>query len=216
MAERDRDLERRLRALGGAGRAAVGDAGAGVGLAGGLASGLASRAAREGLLDVAYGFADSPWGPLLVAVTPRGLVRVAFPGEVGTTLAWLAREVSPRVLAAPVAIDGVRRELDAYFAGRLRRFATPVDLRTVPGFSRRVLEAAAAVPYGATAGYAEVAARAGSPRAARAAGNALAANPVPIVVPCHRILPAAGGLGGYAGGAERKRALLALEGAIPD
>src|SRR5215210_3049729 len=170
---------------------------------------LTGRAEEEGLVDVAYTSVDSPLGPLVVASTPKGLVRVSytvFRGE-GDVLEELARRVSPRVLEAPARLDGVRRELDEYFTGRRRRFGIPVDLRLVGGrFGRRVLERTAEIPFGDVLTYTEVAARAGSPRGSRAAGNALGANPIPIVVPCHRIVAAGGALGGYTGGLGRKEA----------
>jgi methylated-DNA-[protein]-cysteine S-methyltransferase len=177
--------------------------------------GFAERAAAEDLIDVAYAEVDSPFGALLAAATPAGLVRLSYPSPDGHegVLEDLARRVSPRVLEAPPRLDPVRRELDEYFSGRRRRFGIPVDLRLVGGdFGRRVLERTAEIPFGDVLTYAEVAARAGSARASRAAGNALGANPVPIVVPCHRIVAAGGALGGYTGGLDRKRALLAVEG----
>ncbi len=178
-----------------------------------LMAGLRGRAAAEGLLDVAYAELDSPLGRLLVAVTGRGLVRIAYEGEPDdAVLEELAREVSPRLLFAPERIDEARRELDAYFAGKRRSFEIPVDWSLMHGFARRVLRATSRVPFGEVTTYGSVAAEAGSPRAARAAGNALGSNPIPIVVPCHRVLHAGGGLGGYAGGLDRKRFLLALEG----
>ena len=176
---------------------------------------IGEAAAAAGLLDVAYATLDSPLGTLLVAVTPRGLVRLAYldggEGE-ASVLAQLAATVSPRVLAAPRRLDDPRRELDQYFAGRRRQFDLPLDWRLTRGFGRRVLEATARIPYGATATYKQVATGAGNARAYRAAGNALGSNPIPIVVPCHRILHSGGGLGGYTGGLERKRVLLAIEG----
>ena len=177
---------------------------------------LARRAAEEGVLDVAYGPYDSPLGRLTVIVTPRGLVRLSYPGEgIEAQLGELAGRVSPRILEAPERTDDVRRQLDDYFAGRRRAFETPIDWRLVRGFAGDVLRATARIPFGETASYREVAAAAGSPNAYRAAGNALGSNPVPIVVPCHRVLHAGGGLGGYTGGLERKRYLLTLEGALP-
>jgi methylated-DNA-[protein]-cysteine S-methyltransferase len=177
---------------------------------------LSRRAADAGLLDVAYASVDSPLGRLTVFVTPRGLVRLSYPGEsIEAQLDDLARRVSPRILAAPERTDAVRRELDDYFAGRLRQFRTRVDWRLVRGFAGGVLRATARVPYGALATYRDVAAAAGSPNAYRAAGNALGSNPIPIVVPCHRVVHAGGGLGGYTGGIERKEFLLQLEGARP-
>ena len=177
---------------------------------------LARRAADAGLLDVAYARMDSPLGELLVAVTPRGLVRVAYEDEPESeVLGELATRVSPRVLRAPERTDAVRRELETYFAHRRRAFETPVDWSLVRGFARGVLDATARVPYGEVTTYRAMAAAAGSPRAYRAAGNALGSNPIPIVVPCHRVLHADGGLGGYAGGLDRKRFLLELEGGSP-
>jgi len=181
-----------------------------------LADDLSRRATAEGLLDVAYGTMDSPLGELLVAVTPRGLVRLAYDDEAveDEVLAELAERVSPRMLRAPERTDAVRRELDDYFAGRRRDFVTPVDWSLVSGFAANVLRATARVPFGSVTTYRDVADAAGSPRAYRAAGNALGSNPIPIVVPCHRVLHAGGGLGGYTGGLDRKRRLLRLEGAI--
>ena len=175
---------------------------------------LTEAAATAGLLDVAYATLDSPVGRLLVAVTPRGLVRLAYldAGEEETSvLEQLASTVSPRVLAAPRKLDEPRRELDQYFAGRRQQFELPLDWQLTRGFGRRVLEATARIPFGATATYKQVATEAGNARAYRAAGNALGSNPIPIIVPCHRILHSGGGLGGYTGGLERKRVLLAVE-----
>jgi methylated-DNA-[protein]-cysteine S-methyltransferase len=178
-----------------------------------LARALHRRAAEAALLDVAYASLDSPLGSLLVAVTPRGLVRIAYPGEgEDRVLDQLAEQVSPRLLRAPERTDEVRRELDDYFEGRRHDFDLPLDWSLVHGFATRILRATAQVPFGSVATYGQVAAEAGSPRAARAAGNALHVNPIPIVVPCHRIVPASGGLGGYGGGQQRKRYLLDLEG----
>lgn len=175
---------------------------------------VAPGAADQGLLDVAYAEVASPLGPLLVAATPRGLVRVAYPDEgPDAVLVELADRLSPRMLEAPGALDEIRRELEEYFEGRRRRFEVPVDLELARGFSRRVLRAAARIPYGRVSTYRQVASRAGSPRASRAAGNALGRNPVPVVVPCHRVVHTGGGLGGYTGGLDRKRFLLRLEGA---
>ena len=183
----------------------------------GLRAAIARRAAKDGLLDVAYGTHDSPLGPLTVFVTPRGLVRLSYPGEpVERQLDELAALVSPRVLAAPERTDEVRRQLDAYFAGTRREFELPIDWRLLRGFRGDVLRATARIPFGHVASYREVAAAAGSPNAYRAAGNALGTNPVPIVVPCHRVLHSGGGLGGYTGGLERKRFLLRLEGVLGD
>jgi methylated-DNA-[protein]-cysteine S-methyltransferase len=171
-------------------------------------------AAAAGLLDVAYATLDSPVGPLLVAGTPRGLIRIAYVdhADQDAVLEHLATHVSPRVLAAPRRLDEPRRELEEYFAGRRQRFDVPVDWRLTRGFARRVLQATSKIPFGATATYKQMATQAGSPRASRAAGNALGSNPIPIVVPCHRILHSGGGLGGYTGGVEKKRLLLGVEG----
>lgn len=173
---------------------------------------LSGPAADAGLIDVAYATVDGPLGRLVLAATPTGLLRVAYAddGE-DAVLADLAARVSPRVLAAPGRLDRARRELDEYLTGRRRHFELELDRRLMTDFGRRVLDAARAVPYGATATYGEVAAAAGSPRGSRAAGNALGSNPLPVVLPCHRVVHADGGLGGYTGGLERKRALLAIE-----
>ncbi len=183
----------------------------------GPAPDLSGVAAEAGLLDVAYATEETPVGEVLLASTPRGLVRIAYlggelPGGLDSVLGDLATRLSPRVLEAPVRLDPVRRELDEYFEGRRRKFDLTLDLGLVRGFGLRVLETALAIPFGDVLTYGEVATRAGSPRAARAAGNALGANPIPIVVPCHRVVHAGGGLGGYTGGLDRKRALLAVEG----
>ncbi|HEY4427600.1 MAG TPA: methylated-DNA--[protein]-cysteine S-methyltransferase [Solirubrobacteraceae bacterium] len=170
---------------------------------------FAERAASDGLVDVSYGVLDSPFGPLTAAATRRGLVRLAFPEEdVDDVLVRLARRLSPRIVEAPGQLEGVRRELEEYFEGRRRRFAVALDWSLVGPFGRRVLGATAAIPYGGVLSYAEVAAEAGSPRGSRAAGNALGSNPIPIVVPCHRVLRSGGSLGGYGGGLDRKRWLL--------
>ena len=175
-----------------------------------------ARAAGEGLLDVAYCEVDTPVGRVVAARTPRGLARLAYEDThagLDAVLASLAAKLSPRILEAPARLDDVRRQLDDYFSGRRQDFDVPVDLALVRGaFARRLLEATAQIPFGATSSYAAVAAAAGSPRAVRAAGNALGANPIPIVVPCHRVLRSGGALGGYTGGLERKRRLLGLEG----
>jgi methylated-DNA-[protein]-cysteine S-methyltransferase len=180
------------------------------------ASDRAVAAARAmGLTDVSYAFEPSPVGDLLLAVTPRGLIRIAYNAEdsAGTVLAELAQRVSPRVVEAPAALDDVRRELDEYFAGKRTGFDIPVDWRLHDGFGRRVLRATARIPFGNVLSYAQVAAKAGSPRAYRAAGNALGSNRIPIVVPCHRVVATGGKLGGYTGGIARKEYLLELEGA---
>ena len=177
---------------------------------------LVTRAAGEGVLDVAYASVDSPLGPLTVASTPRGLVRVAYtefrPQD--EVLEELAARVSPRVLEAPARVDDVRRELDEYFEGRRTEFDLAIDWSVTRGFTRKVLSETALIAFGEVRSYADVASRAGSPRAVRAAGNALGANPMPVVVPCHRVVRTGGGLGGYTGGVERKEFLLRLEGAL--
>jgi methylated-DNA-[protein]-cysteine S-methyltransferase len=157
---------------------------------------------------------DSPLGELLVATTPRGLVRLAYVEEAAeSVLEELAERLSPRVLRAPERTDEVRRQLEEYFAHERSQFDTPIDWSLVRGFAADVLRATARVPFGTLTTYRDVASAAGSPRAYRAAGNALGANPIPIVVPCHRVVHAGGGLGGYTGGLDRKRFLLVLEGA---
>jgi methylated-DNA-[protein]-cysteine S-methyltransferase len=173
------------------------------------------RAQAEGLVDVAFAQVDSPLGRLVAARTERGLVRLAyeeFNGGLDAVLDRLAARVSPRIVEAPGRLDDVRRELDEYFAGRRRDFGVPVDWALTTGFTRRVLQATSAIPFGAVSTYRDVAAGAGSPKATRAAGNALSANPIPIVVPCHRVLRTGGALGGYTGGLEKKETLLRLEG----
>jgi methylated-DNA-[protein]-cysteine S-methyltransferase len=176
---------------------------------------LTERAGGEGLLDVAYATADTPVGPLLVATTPRGLVRAAYPRErPDDVLAELARDVSPRVLESPRELDPVRRELDEYFEGRRHSFDLALDWRLSHGFRCEALKALVGIRYGDTITYSELAQRAGSPRAHRAAGSACGSNPIPIVVPCHRVVRAGGGLGGYGGGVEVKEYLLELEGAL--
>ncbi len=175
---------------------------------------LARDAAEAGLLDVAYRTVDSPVGPLLLAATDRGLVRVAFAVQGHEqALQHLAARIGPRVLYAPARLDGVARQLEEYFAHRRTAFDVPVDLRLAGGFRRDVLEHLTAIGYGRTESYAQVAAAAGSPRAVRAVGTACATNPVPIVVPCHRVVRSDGGWGEYAGGREAKSALLTLEAA---
>jgi methylated-DNA-[protein]-cysteine S-methyltransferase len=173
---------------------------------------FALRAEREGLVDVAYATIDSPLGPLLAASTDRGLVMLAYVLDgVEPGLDRLAREVSPRVLELPSRLDRERRELEEYFAGRRRAFDIPIDWRLIRGFARSVLESTAAIPFGESRTYGGIAAAAGSPHGSRAAGNALGSNPIPIVIPCHRVLRSGGVIGGYTGGVERKRFLLDLE-----
>ena len=175
---------------------------------------LADRAAAEGLLDVAYATVDTPFGPLLVAGTRQGLVKISFPHTYDTeeTLEDLAARISPRVLEAPAQLDDVRRQLDLYFEGRLHEFDLPLDWQLSNGFRRRALRAIDRIPYGKTRSYTEIARSAGNERAVRAAGTACGSNPIPIVVPCHRVLRSGGGLGGYGGGLSMKEALLGLEG----
>jgi methylated-DNA-[protein]-cysteine S-methyltransferase len=176
---------------------------------------LSRRAVAEGLADVAYAPTDSPFGPLLIAATKRGLVRLAFPEEgIDSVLESLAQLLSPRIVEAGDSLDPVRRELEEYFDGRRREFELTLDWTLVGGFGRKVLRATSEIPYGGVLSYAEVAADAGSPRGWRAAGNALGANPIPIVIPCHRVLRSGGVLGNYGGGPDRKRWLLELEGAL--
>jgi methylated-DNA-[protein]-cysteine S-methyltransferase len=179
----------------------------------GLEQAIRERAEREGLLDVAYATVESPLGPLTVAATAAGLLRVAYDGG-DEVLEDLAARVSPRVLESPARLDRARRELEEYFEGRRTRFELPIDWALVRGFTRRVLDVTARIPYGELQSYAVVAGRAGSPRAVRAAGNALGANPMPVVVPCHRVVRTGGGLGGYTGGLGRKEFLLRLEGRL--
>jgi methylated-DNA-[protein]-cysteine S-methyltransferase len=178
----------------------------------GLLAALAERAAEEDLLDVAYASADSPLGRLLLAATPAGVLRVGFQTEgQEQVLGELARRVSPRVLRSPALLDEACRQLTDYFEGRRRRFELPLDWRLSAGFRRRVLAATSQVAYGETRTYREVATAAGSPNAVRAAGSALARNPLPIIVPCHRVVRSDGALGGYRGGGDAKRMLLERE-----
>ncbi len=173
---------------------------------------LAERAEQDDLLDVAYRTVDSPVGSLLLAATPLGLVRVAYASEDhDAILAKLAAQVSPRVLHAPARLDPAARELDEYFAGRRRTFDLPLDFQLSHGFRRAVHFHLRYIGYGRTESYAEVAVAAGSPAAVRAVGSACANNPLPVVVPCHRVVRSDGTLGGYVGGVEVKRGLLAME-----
>jgi methylated-DNA-[protein]-cysteine S-methyltransferase len=176
---------------------------------------IAERASEQGLLDVAYATADSPFGPLLLARTPKGLVRVGLPNQdAEALLVDLAQRVSPRVLEAPAELDEARRELDLYFEGKLDRFDLPLDWQLSEGFRLRVLHAIAAIPYGQTRSYTQMATTAGNERAVRAAGTACGRNPIPVVVPCHRVLRSGGALGGYGGGLPMKEGLLQLEGVL--
>lgn len=178
----------------------------------GLHQALVERAAARGLLDVTYRVVDSPVGALLVVGGERGVLRVAFEvQDHNAVLADVARRVSPRVLQGGARLDPVLRELDEYFAGTRHRFDVPVDLRLATGFRRDVVAALPDVPYGRTATYAQVAAATGRPRAVRAVGTACARNPVPLLLPCHRVVRSDGTPGQYAGGAPAKRVLLDLE-----
>ena len=181
-----------------------------------LHAGLVSQAEAQGLVDVAYRVLDTPVGALLLAASDVGLVRVAFAIEDhDQVLQTLAATISPRVLAAPARLDGVARQLDEYFDGERRSFDLAVDLRRSGGFRREILERLPQVGYGQTVTYAAMAAVAGRPKAVRAVGSACATNPVPIVVPCHRIVRSDGSLGGYLGGLVVKRQLLTLESPPP-
>ncbi len=209
------DLERALR------NAALpaGDAGAAA------ATGrLVARAEDEGLLEVAYGSVESPFGDLLAAVTPRGLLRLSYdPRRNDAVLEQIATKVSPRILEAPARLDPVRRQLEEYFEGDRTKFELKLDWRLTRGFFQKILRETARVRYGELATYKQMAEAAGSPRAVRAAGNALGSNPIPIVVPCHRIVRTGGKLGGYGGtlgpyiaGPDVKQRLLELEGALDE
>ncbi len=175
---------------------------------------------RSGLIDVSYVVEDSPVGRLLLAATGAGLVCLHYVGredDLEQSLQRLAQRLSPRVLRAPQRLDGPRRELDEFFNGRRRDFDIPLDLALIkPGFTRRVLSETARIPFGRTVTYKGIAGLAGNDRAFRAAGTALGSNPLPIVVPCHRVLHSGGGLGGYTGGLDIKRRLLALEGVLSE
>lgn len=180
-----------------------------------LAGAIASRAEAEGLIEVAVATIETPVGDLLAASTDRGVVRLSFPDpDRELVVDELAAAIGPRVVELPRRFERLRRQLDEYFEGRRRRFELELDWRLSRGFVRRVLAETARIPYGETRSYGEVAAAAGSARAYRAAGSALGANPIPILVPCHRVLRSGGGLGGYGGGLDVKRRLLAIEGAL--
>ncbi len=183
--------------------------------------GVLDMAESDGLIDVAYASVDSPFGRLLVARTDRGVVRLKLPGgrdgkvTDDETLEALAAYVSPRVLEAPSRLDQERRELEEYFEGKRDHFDVPIDWTlTSPGFRSRALHAVARIPYGKTRTYADIAKAAGNQRAFRAAGTACGRNPIPLIVPCHRVVQSGGGVGNYGGGPEMKRALLDLEGAL--
>jgi methylated-DNA-[protein]-cysteine S-methyltransferase len=172
------------------------------------------RAANEGLIDIAYGWIDTPLGRLLVAATEDGVLRLGFGHEsVDKTLADLARKVSPRILEDDARLEKTRRQLGEYFEGRRKSFDMPLDRRLIRGFHRQVLKVTERIPYGSVSTYKIVAEKAGSPRASRAAGNALGSNPIPIIIPCHRVVATGHGLGGYGGGLDKKQLLLDLEGA---
>jgi methylated-DNA-[protein]-cysteine S-methyltransferase len=175
---------------------------------------LAQAARAAGLEDVAYTTEASPLGELLVAATPRGIVTISYLDHFGLdrSLQTLAERVSPRVIEDAQPLDGLRRQLEEYFGRRRREFELPLDWSLARGFGRRVLDQTARIPYGEVETYGSVARAIGSPRAARATGNALGANPLPIVVPCHRVVRAGGVIGHYTGGADRKLKLLELEG----
>ena len=176
---------------------------------------FAERAAADGLVDVAYATTDSPFGPITLAATERGLVRLNLPRyDADDFLARLSQEISPAILELPARLDPVRRELDDYFEGRLKKFSVPLDWQLIHGFQEKVLRRTHAIPYGKTLTYGEVAAEAGNPRAFRAAGTALGRNPIPLIVPCHRVTRSGGVPGNYGGGPEMKKALLELEGSL--
>ncbi len=164
-------------------------------------------------VDVVYSRIDSPLGPLTAAATKRGLVALSY-GEEDAALERVAKRVSPRILRSDQRLARVRRELDEYFAGTRKRFDVPVDWTCVDGFTRKVLKATARIPYGRVQTYRDIAQRSGSPRGSRATGNALGANPIPIVIPCHRVVRTGGSLGGYTGGSDKKEFLLRLENAV--
>lgn len=178
-----------------------------------LLADVLSRADDADVVDVGWVVEDSPVGRLLLAATPHGLVRVEFGGG-ERVLDELAAAVSPRVVRLPRRLDEARRQLDEYFAGERRRFELPLDRQLSHGYRRTVLEALSEVPYGHTVSYKDLAERTGNPRASRAVGTAMATNPLPIVVPCHRVLRSGGALGGYGGGVDTKVWLLRLEGAL--
>ena len=169
-------------------------------------------AATLGLIDIGFDVVDSPVGELLVASSDRGLAAISFDRD-DHRLERLAHIAGPRVLRSPRSVDTARRELDEYFAGRRRSFDLTLDLRALPAFTVSVLDALARVPYGETTTYGELARRVGHPRAARAVGTVMNRNRIPIVLPCHRVVGSTGDLTGYAGGLDRKRTLLELEGA---
>jgi methylated-DNA-[protein]-cysteine S-methyltransferase len=179
-----------------------------------LHSRLERDAKHADLLDVAYRTLDTPLGSLLLAATPAGLLRVAYASEGhDAVLASLAEKVSPRILRAPARLDDAAREIDEYFTGSRTRFDLPLDLRLVDGFRRQVIEHLSEIGYGHRESYAAVAAAIGNPRAVRAVGSACARNPLPLVIPCHRVVRTDGSIGQYVGGADAKQTLLTLEAA---
>jgi methylated-DNA-[protein]-cysteine S-methyltransferase len=173
-------------------------------------------AAAEGLLDIAYDFAETPVGKVIVATSDRGLCRISYDPEPERVLEHLARGFGVRVLRSPLPVDDVKRQLNEYFDEKRTRFDLDVDLRTSAEFSREVLERLAEVPHGQVTTYGALAKAVGRPRAARAVGTVMNRNPIPIVLPCHRVVGSNGSLVGYAGGLERKRLLLSLEGALDE
>ena len=180
------------------------------------AAAAAARFAAVAPADVHYALVDSPVGTLVAAATPRGLATLSYEdhgGGADAILEWLAAKLSPRMLEAPARLDDVRRELDEYFEGRRRDFDLPIDWTLTTPFARRVLKATAAIPFGRVSTYGEMASQAGNPKASRAAGHALGSNPIPIVVPCHRVVRSDGSIGQYVGGVDAKNALLTLEAA---
>lgn len=180
-----------------------------------LSTRIGERAEAEGILDLAYCEIDSPLGTLLAVATPDGLVKLGYPNvPADAQLEELSTKISPRLLESPARLEPVQRELDEYFGGQRQDFEIEIDWQLTAGFIQKVLRETARIPFGETRSYAEMATSAGSPRAFRAAGSALGANPIPIVVPCHRVLRSGGGLGGYGGGLDVKRTLLQLEGVL--
>ncbi len=178
------------------------------------AKAAAQRFAQTAPADVRYAVLETPVGTIVAAATDRGLARLAYDdlnGGLDAILDSLATRLSPRILEQRAALDPVARELDEYFTGKRRTFDLALDWSLVSGFGRRILDAAARIPYGDVATYGKVAELAGNPGASRAAGNALGANPLPVVIPCHRVVRSGGALGGYTGGVERKQRLLAIE-----
>ena len=179
------------------------------------AAAAAARFSQHADPDISFAVLDLPIGRVVAATTSDGLVRIAYEdlnGSVEEIVQQLADRLSPRVLEQPARLDPVARELDEYFAGKRTTFDLKLDWALIRGrFGAKVLKATAAIPYGGVSTYGEIAAKAGNPAASRATGNALGSNPIPVIIPCHRVLRSGGGLGGYTGGVERKQALLALE-----